>query len=131
MISTLIDSTTAVCSSVAVATDWFMPSISLMRETGDRLGEALSLKDAGIICKYLRRYDEAFAYLNDALKIFREVNDKPGILSTLHNIGVGYSMLGADRLALEAFEEALEVARDNNDQTGACHVLIRDRKSVV
>ncbi|MNJ42849.1 hypothetical protein D3C77_378280 [compost metagenome] len=29
--STLIDSTTAVCSSVAVATDWFMPSISPIR----------------------------------------------------------------------------------------------------
>ena len=29
--SILIDSTTEVCSSVAVATDWFMPSISPMR----------------------------------------------------------------------------------------------------
>ena len=98
------------------ALKYFNQALPIMREVGDRAGEAATLNNIGAVYDSISQPQEAFKYLNQALPIRREVVDRAGEAATLNNIGGVYDSISQPQEALKYFNQALPII---------------DRKSVV
>lgn len=100
-----------------LALENFQTELKMMRQTGNRYGEAIALKNVGIVNNLLGKYDEALASLNEALKIFRELDTYQEIASALENIGMIYGRLGVYHLAIDGYQQAFDIAQKHQNLT--------------
>jgi CHAT domain-containing protein/tetratricopeptide (TPR) repeat protein len=93
-------------------------ALRLMRDAGDRRGEAMTLTNIGSIYSILGEPQKALQHLDQALTIWHDLGDRHLEALTLSmNAGVYYA-LGESYKALEYYGLALPVMRAAGDQKG-------------
>ncbi|HET6978772.1 MAG TPA: CHAT domain-containing tetratricopeptide repeat protein [Pyrinomonadaceae bacterium] len=100
------------------AIERYNEALRLMRDAGDRRGEAMTLTNLGIIYNILAEPQNALQPLNQALAIWQAVGDRHLEAITLSINGRVYYALGEPQKALEAYSLALPVMRAVGDQSG-------------
>jgi CHAT domain-containing protein/Tfp pilus assembly protein PilF len=93
-------------------------ALRLMREAGDRRGEAMTLINMGTIYNLLSDQQKALEHLNRALDVWRAIGDRHlEALTLLINARVYYA-LGETQKSLDSCNLALPVMRAVGDQSG-------------
>ena len=100
------------------AIDQYSEALRLMREAGDRRGEAMTLTNIGIDLQPLSEPQKALEYLNQALAVWRAIGDRHLEAITLTINGRVYYALGEPQKALDSYSLALPVMRAVGDQSG-------------
>jgi CHAT domain-containing protein/Tfp pilus assembly protein PilF len=93
-------------------------ALRLMREAGDRRGEAMTLTNMGNVYNALSQPQKALEYINQALTVWRAIGDRHLEAITLAINGTTYYALGEPQKALASYSLALPVMRVVGDQTG-------------
>jgi CHAT domain-containing protein len=93
-------------------------ALRLMREVGDRHGEAMTLTNMGTVYNLLAEPQKALEHLDQALTVWRAVGDRHLEATTLSIHGRVYYALGEPQKALESYQFALPVMRAVGDQSG-------------
>ncbi|MEB3829890.1 tetratricopeptide repeat protein, partial [Phormidium sp. CCY1219] len=88
---------------------YFLQSLEIAREIGDKPWESISLNNLGNVYQNLGEYAEAEQYYLQSLEIARLLGDKAGEGITLGNLGVVYESLGEYAEAEQQFLAAIEV----------------------
>jgi CHAT domain-containing protein/Flp pilus assembly protein TadD len=100
------------------AIEQYGEALRLMREAGDRRGEAMSLTNIGTSYNLLGEPQKALQNLNQALTVWRAIGDRH-LEAITHTInGRVYYALGEPQKALESYGLALPVMRTVGDQSG-------------
>jgi len=102
----------------ADAEKYFLRSLQMDSERGDKVGMAQSYNNIGTIYKDLSKYDQALNYYLKALALHKESHDDDGLPSTLTNIGVAYLNLHKPLIAKHYLDEASVLYRKTQDSTG-------------
>ena len=98
-------------------------ALRLMREAGERRGEAMTLTSMGTLYNSLGEQQKALEYLEQALTVWRTIGDRHlEAITLLINARVNYVM-GEPQKALESCLPALPVMRAVGDQSGEAGVL--------
>jgi len=97
---------------LAEALDYYTESLTLVREVGDRRGEAATLANMGILHHHSGRVREAQQHYAAALEIQRAEGHRQGEGATLGNIAQLQHQQGMIPEALESYLGALTVARE-------------------
>jgi len=93
-------------------------ALRLMREAGDRRGEAMTLTNMGTVYNLLGEPKKALEHIEQALTAWRAVGDRHLEAITLYINGSVYYALGEPQKALESYRLALPVMRAVGDQSG-------------
>jgi diguanylate cyclase (GGDEF)-like protein len=89
-----------------------MQALQLAKDVGDRVTEALTHNDLGLVYGRLGDFEGALEHLLAGLRILQQ-EDSPSLGSLLNNIGNVYLELGDNREALSFFRRALEPLRQD------------------
>ena len=98
------------------AIERFGETLRLMREAGDRRGEAMTLTNMGYTL--LAEPQKALEYLNQALTVWRAMGDRHLEAITHSLSGRAYYMLAEPQKALESYSLALPAMHAVGDQSG-------------
>ncbi|MCX4099054.1 tetratricopeptide repeat protein [Nocardia sp. alder85J] len=102
---------------------FYLETLALYRDIGNRPGEASVLTNLGIVRHRTHQYREALALFRQALAIHREIGSRNGEAIVLLNLAVSYRTCGERAEAHERFEEALTAFRELGDRRGEAEVL--------
>ena len=105
------------------AMEYFEKSLSLSREVGDQMGEAISMINLGGNFSDHHQNQKALEYYEKALLILRGKGERFYEATTLTKIGQVYSDLGQYQIALEYYEKALPICREVVDRNGEALTL--------
>jgi len=100
------------------AIERYVEALRLMRDAGDRRGEAMTLTNMGTVYNLLGEPKKALEHINQALTVWRAVGDRHLEAITLYINGGVYYALGEPQKALESYSLALPVMRAVGDQSG-------------
>ena len=112
---TLADTCEQQCKD-AEARELYQRVMNIMRETGDRRGEAYAYGKIGSISYRLGEYNKAKEYLEKALAITMEIGDRAGEAAACGNIGTVFQSLGNHDKATEYLEKALAINIEIGDR---------------
>ncbi len=101
--------------------DWIAAAstgLAAARRTGDGSGQAWALSCLAAPYYDLRRFEDALACDQDALKFRREIGDRRGEGATLNNLGCTYLELRRFEDALGCFQQVLANSREAGSQYG-------------
>ena len=93
-------------------------AIKIMREIGERRGEAAAYENLGAVFSSLSEYDRARENFGKALAITIEIGDRAGEASCYGNLGTVFYSLGEFGKAKEYAEKALSINVDIGDKKG-------------
>jgi tetratricopeptide (TPR) repeat protein/transcriptional regulator with XRE-family HTH domain len=85
-------------------------------QAGDRHGQALALRQLGILGWMTGDLLAATVHLTQAADLYREVGDQPGQAYTLDHLGVVYQLTGDYPASLASRQQALALARSSDDR---------------
>ncbi|MCX9078623.1 MAG: tetratricopeptide repeat protein, partial [Candidatus Methanoperedens sp.] len=102
----------------AEALEKFEEALTIFREAGNRVGEAIVLNNIGRVYFAQGQYSQALDSYQQALEIIREVDDRAGEGIVLSNIGGVYEVQGQYSQALDSYQQALEINREVGDRAG-------------
>ena len=111
----LADSKALIGTDSAKAISLAMQAKEIAAEIEFPKGEALALKNIGMVYYLKGMYGETLEYWNQSLQIFETIKDDIGISNLLNNIGAIYLNQGADAKALEYMLRSLQLAEKTND----------------
>jgi DNA-binding SARP family transcriptional activator len=98
-------------------------ALEATRRTGDRVGEATTLNQIGILDSELGSFHQAADRHRQALALFRAAGDRAGEARALVNIGLDETRLGRYEEAIRHQQEALATCRDLGDRFGEARAL--------
>jgi len=90
--------------------------LTAARAAGDETGESLMLNRLAVASAVARRFDEALAYLHEALALRRDQHDVRGQSSVWNNLGYVLHHLRRFDEAVDAYLQAARLARAAEDQ---------------
>ena len=96
----------------------YKKSIIIMRETGDKEGEAYASGKFGVMSHCLGEYEKAKEYFEKALAITMEIGDRNKEASCYGNLGTVLKSIGEYDEAKEYLEKALAIKIEIGDRTG-------------
>ena len=102
----------------AEARELYKSATKIMREIGNRNGEAFSYGKFGIISYCLCEFDKAKENLEKALAIRIEIGDRKGEAADHGNLGAVFKSLGEYGKAKEYLEKALSISIEIGDRAG-------------
>jgi CHAT domain-containing protein/tetratricopeptide (TPR) repeat protein len=105
------------------ALEKYKEALSLMRDAGNRKGEAYTLDRIGSTYKSQGDNQKAIEYYHQALTIFRDMGARWEEASVLNGAAIVYHILGDRQKALEYFNLALPIVRTVGDQSAETIVL--------
>jgi adenylate cyclase len=115
-VNKLLDESKAVSGTdSAKAIDLAMQAKKLASAIGYQRGEALALKNVGMVFYVRGLYVQTLDYWNQSLDVFEKIKDDAGIANIVGNIGAVYFNQGADDKALEYTLKALQLAEKLRD----------------
>jgi CHAT domain-containing protein len=91
------------------ALNYFRQALPILREVGDRSGEATTLNNIGMVSHVLGNRTEALNYYRQALPILREVGNRPTESTTLSNIAFVYRDTNQPDKAITYWEDSLNI----------------------
>ncbi len=101
---------------------YFNQALPIVREVGDRGGEAATLNNLGAVYNASGDRQQALAYYNQALPIVREVGDRGG-KRPRSTTSVSCTTRGDRQQALAYFNQALPIVREVGDRGGEATTL--------
>ena len=98
-------------------------ALVILKEIGDKRGEATCYGNLGTVYQYLDEYEKAKTYQENALVIRKEIGDKQGEATCYGNLGTVYRSLGEYEKAKTYHENALVILKEIGDKRGeaACY----------
>lgn len=105
------------------ALDYMQQALPVLRQTGDKVGEANTLGNLGAIYSVLSRPDKALDADQQALTLQRQIGDKAGEAGTLGNLGTLYDRLSQYKKALDCFGQALLIQKQLGRPAGEAITL--------
>src|ERR1019366_8273090 len=87
-------------------------ALALFRELGDRIQQAHSHEDIGMIFDSEGNYFQALDHDRQALELFRAAGNQPGLANSLNAVGLDYAHLGDYPRALSHCQAALSLCRE-------------------
>src|SRR5215469_13699162 len=102
--------------SMRSAISEFQEALSLWKTVGDRLMEAYTLQEMGLIYSDLSDYQKALDSYSQAGAIYKVIGDLRGQIGIFTNIGWIYGTLGDYEKAIEFYERAVRESRATGDQ---------------
>ncbi|MHC4731339.1 MAG: CHAT domain-containing protein, partial [Planctomycetota bacterium] len=96
--------------------------LKLKEELGDRVGEAATLGNLGVIWFTLGDHAKALSLLERARKRMEELGDRAGVARALGNLGILHDSLGDYTKALSFQERALKLA----EEIGSSRTVVQD-----
>ena len=100
------------------ARELFEKGLCIMKETGNRDGEATCYGFLGVFFHHLGQYNKFKEHVEKALKIRKEIGDKQGIAACYGNLGVVFECLGEYEKAREYIRKALSIRKEIGDRQG-------------
>ncbi len=97
--------------------------LAITRRLGDKMGQALALKDLGAAYGYLGDYNCALEHFEPAVELMRELQDRRGEATALGNCGLAYYYLGRYEQALATLESARRLSAQAGDKQGEGKLL--------
>ncbi len=98
------------------ALNYYLRSIKIHEELGNKSGIASSLNNIGFIYKKQGDIQKALEYYHKSLKIKEEIGDKKGVSKSLNNFGSLYKDQGDLTKALEYYEKSLKILLETQDK---------------
>lgn len=89
---------------------------TMAQAIGFKKGEALALKNTGIVYYFQGMYIEALDFYKQSLQVFLDIKDNSGIANLYSNIGVVYYDRGDDTKALENYLQSLRYSELAGDK---------------
>ena len=108
---------------IKAALNYFISSLKLQEELGNKSGIGQSLNNIGVIYFDLDQINEAIDYYQRSLKIHEEIGDKDGIASSLNNLGAMYNVQGQPKEALDYSIRSLKIQEELGDKIGIANTL--------
>ena len=105
-----------------IALKYFQESLAIMRETGDRQGEAAALNNISQVYEARGEYDKALEYLEQSLAR-RESSDRRGKAVALINISQIYKARSDYDKTLDSLQQALAITNEVGDREGQAAAL--------
>ncbi|MGN6291678.1 MAG: adenylate/guanylate cyclase domain-containing protein [Chitinophagaceae bacterium] len=105
--------------AISIATE----ARNLSQEIGFKKGEALALKNIGLVYYYQGKFVQTLEYWNQSLQILQSINDELGQANLQGNIGAVFFRQGDEVSALKHHLEALALAEKSGDQMRICFTL--------
>ncbi|HEY9652944.1 MAG TPA: tetratricopeptide repeat protein [Coleofasciculaceae cyanobacterium] len=99
------------------ALESFQQALTLQRQMGNRLGEAVILNNLGVTYYYQGQYEKAIASYRESMQLLWKVYDRAGIGATLNNQSIASLQLGDYRKAIEFCHGAIAIFRTLGDPT--------------
>ena len=84
----------------------------------NKLGLAISLRDAGIVATYQGELNDALSALEESIQLLQEVGSKWDLALAFYNQGLIYEVKGDMATAQAKFEESLSLFRELNEPWG-------------
>ncbi|MHC4860159.1 MAG: tetratricopeptide repeat protein [Planctomycetota bacterium] len=106
-----------------VAIDAWQARLRVERARGNRQDEASTLKNLGIACRRLGRYERALELFRGALEIWDELGDRRGTAGILMSIGHVHQEQGEFEKARELLEQSLKLREEIGDGRGTGQTL--------
>jgi CHAT domain-containing protein/tetratricopeptide (TPR) repeat protein len=101
----------------AAIEDW-QTVLSIYRQLNDRRGEAISIRNLGLIQKSLEEYEQAISLYKQSLEIFGEIGDRQNEAKSLNTLGNLYREQGEYHQAIELHEQSLAISQEIGDRQG-------------
>jgi tetratricopeptide (TPR) repeat protein/transcriptional regulator with XRE-family HTH domain len=101
----------------------FAEALYLFRTLDDRVGEARTHIDAGIMADREEHFSDALGHALRALALYAEADFRPGLAGALNNLGWYQTKLGDYAQALASCQKALVIFLKLGDRYGAAHSL--------
>ena len=98
-------------------------ALPIMREVGNRAGEAITLNNMALVYGDIGQPTQALALYEQALPIRREVGDRAGEATTLNNMASVYGRIGQPTQALALYEQALPITHEVGNRAGEATTL--------
>ena len=92
-------------------------------QKGFQKGEAIALKNIGLVYLNQGKFLEAIHAWTQSKEIFQTTNDLIGVSNILNNIGVIYSIQGDYQNALKSYLESLKFAEQTHDKTRILYAM--------
>lgn len=105
------------------ALEHFNQALNLSRKYEDKIGEAVTLSNIGLIYSNSGESGKALDFYNQALIINKSIDNKSGEAVTLNNIGLVHYSLGKYRNALEFFKRVLLLFITVENKNGEASIL--------
>jgi tetratricopeptide (TPR) repeat protein len=93
------------------------------RATGDRLAEAVSLTDLGLVQQFCGDYQAAIAGYEAALPLFRSLNSQFDVADVLSELGMAWRLTGDYEAAAACERQALDLFHNVGDRLGQAWAL--------
>lgn len=100
------------------ALDYFIQSLKIQEQIGDKSGQSYSLNNIGFIYNSQKQYLKALEYYVKSYHLQAQLGDKHGQSQSLSNIGNVYDRTGSLKKALYYYFKGLKIRRDINDKQG-------------
>jgi tetratricopeptide (TPR) repeat protein len=110
---------------------YYRQALPIMREVGDRAGEATTLNNIGLVYRGLGEPQRALEYYRQALPTLREVGDRAGEAVTRYNLAIIHRAQGELDRAVAELEQVVELDRQvgHPDLQSDTEMLHRVRQS--
>ena len=93
-------------------------SLAIMKEVGDKHGEAKCYGSLGIVYRSVAEYEKAREHHEKSLGTMKEVGDKNGEANCYTNLGNVYQSVGEYEKAREHHEKSLAIMKEVGDKNG-------------
>ena len=103
------------------AGELYEKAINIMREIGDRSGEAAAYTNLGAMFISLSEYDKAKLYLEKALAIRIKIGDRAGEASCYETLGAVFQFISKYDKAKEYLEKALAITTELGYRGASCY----------
>jgi tetratricopeptide (TPR) repeat protein len=98
------------------ALELYEQALPLMREVGNRDGEAATLNNIAEVQRGTGELQQALELYEQALPLMREVGNREGEAATLNNMSLVYDAMGQWQQALELYEQVLPITREEGNR---------------
>ncbi|RZK14699.1 MAG: tetratricopeptide repeat protein, partial [Flavobacterium sp.] len=105
------------------ALKYYLKSLQIAEERGDKVAMASWILNIGIVLKKMNQYDKAFKYYERALKIYKELNDTQGVIGVLSSLGTAYDEVKQPTKAIEYYNKALTLSKEIKYKLGVVNNL--------
>jgi tetratricopeptide (TPR) repeat protein/transcriptional regulator with XRE-family HTH domain len=100
-----------------------MAAVQAAQHCGDRLGQANTLNQLGVVWRTMGDYPRAAQALTRALDIYRDLGGRLGEANALNDLGTVRRLTGEYPGSAQVLKEALVLYRDLGNQTGQANAL--------
>jgi len=95
--------------SYVIALDYSMRSLEIHKQIYDPLGHAEALTGAGVIYRYIGRYEKSLKHMHEAHLYYKKVDDARGIAVTSNQMGLIYTRLKQFDLAKSFYQLTIDL----------------------